>query len=92
LERADATDLRFAEGSFDFVFSFIMLHHVLEWERALGEAFRVLRPGGWLIGYDILDTALFRWFHRLEGAEVRLMELRAPWCRSARSAPAWRSS
>lgn len=72
---ADATGLPFEDARFSTVFSFIMLHHVMEWERALAEALRVLEPGGWLIGYDILDTRLFRWLHRLERAEVRLMTL-----------------
>src|SRR5918999_810087 len=55
VEEADATALPFADGTFDGVLSFIMLHHVLAWERALAEAVRVLRPGGALIGYDLLD-------------------------------------
>ena len=72
---ADATDLEYADGTFDYVFSFIMLHHVVRWEAALTEALRVLKPGGWIVGYDILDTLLFRLFHRLEKAEVRLLTL-----------------
>jgi ubiquinone/menaquinone biosynthesis C-methylase UbiE len=74
---ADATGLPFEDGRFDHVFSFIMLHHVMEWEKAIGEALRVLKPGGWLIGYDILESLPFRLFHRLENAEVRLMRLAA---------------
>ena len=72
---ADATRLPFEDGSFASVFSFIMLHHVVEWEKAIAEAMRVLEPGGWLIGYDILDSRTFRLFHRLERADVRPMEL-----------------
>lgn len=72
---ADATQLEYADATFDYVFSFIMLHHVVQWETALLEALRVLKPGGWLVGYDLLDTLLFRAFHRLEKAEVRLMTL-----------------
>ena len=75
VEVADATRLSFPDGSFDYVFSFIMLHHVLEWEKAITEGVRVLRPGGWLVGYDLLDTRTFRLFHRLERAEVRLMTM-----------------
>lgn len=77
VEVADASGLSFPDESFDYVFSFIMLHHVMEWEKAIGEAVRVLRPGGWLIGYDVLDTRLFRVLHKLERAEVRLMRLEA---------------
>jgi ubiquinone/menaquinone biosynthesis C-methylase UbiE len=70
---ADATGLPFHDDYFDFVFSFIMLHHVLAWEQTLEEALRVLRPGGYLVGYDLLDGFLPRAFHRAEGAEFRLM-------------------
>lgn len=76
VETADATDLPFADESFDHVFSFIMLHHVLDWESAIGESLRVLKPGGWLIGYDILESRLFQFLHRLEGAHVRPMRTR----------------
>ena len=72
---ADATELQYADGTFDYVFSFIMLHHVVRWEAALTEALRVLKPGGWIVGFDILDTFLFRLFHRLEKADVRLLTL-----------------
>ena len=75
LEIADATSLGFADHSFDYVFSFIMLHHVVEWEKAFAEALRVLRPGGWLLGYDLLDNRMFRGLHRLERAKVRSMTL-----------------
>ncbi|MGW0554250.1 class I SAM-dependent methyltransferase [Streptomyces sp. NPDC002926] len=71
----DATALPFADGTFDAVVSFLMLHHVVAWESALAEAARVLRPGGLLIGYDLLDTGPARSFHRAEGAQVRLASL-----------------
>jgi ubiquinone/menaquinone biosynthesis C-methylase UbiE len=35
---ADATRLPFADESFDTVLSFLMLHHVIDWEQALAEA------------------------------------------------------
>jgi ubiquinone/menaquinone biosynthesis C-methylase UbiE len=44
--RADATALPFRDETFDGVVTFIMLHHVIDWEGALREAARVLRPGG----------------------------------------------
>ena len=55
VRQADATALPFQDGTFDVVLSFIMLHHVLEWELAVAEMARVLRPNGNLIGYDLLD-------------------------------------
>lgn len=45
-ERADATALPVADASADAVTLVSMLHHVPEWQRALAEARRVLRPGG----------------------------------------------
>lgn len=41
-----ATDLPFEDDSFDVVYSFKVLAHVEEIERALSEVGRVLRPGG----------------------------------------------
>lgn len=50
---ADAATLEFADNSFDGVVSLLMLHHVGDWEAALAQVSRVLRPGGQLVGYDI---------------------------------------
>jgi SAM-dependent methyltransferase len=52
--RADAAALPFDDGSFDVVLTFLMLHHVIRWEAAVAEARRVLRPGGTLLGYDLV--------------------------------------
>lgn len=73
---ADATALPFPDDSFDVVLSWVMLHHTVEWEKALAEAIRVLRPGGQLIGYDLLPTAPLRLLHRDHGAHLRLIHLR----------------
>ena len=72
VQQADVTNLRFADGSFDTVLSFLMLHHVIEWEASLAEVRRVLRPGGALVGYDLLDHPVPRLIHRLDGSEHRL--------------------
>ncbi len=45
----DATDLRFADSSFDLVTMFDLLEHVPDDVRAVQEAMRVLRPGGTLL-------------------------------------------
>ena len=63
VQRADAAQLPFQDGRFDLVLSAAMLHHVIEWDKALAEAVRVLRPGGRLIGYDLLDTVPIRLMH-----------------------------
>jgi SAM-dependent methyltransferase len=75
VRRADATDLPFPDARFDAVCSWIMLHHTVRWERALAEACRVLRPGGWLLAYDLLATRPARRVHELEGAYHRFMTL-----------------
>jgi SAM-dependent methyltransferase len=55
---ADASALPLGDGKFDAVLSFLLLHHVGVWEKALVEAARVLRSGGLLLGYDILANPL----------------------------------
>jgi ubiquinone/menaquinone biosynthesis C-methylase UbiE len=71
-QEADATRLPFSDGRFDAVVSFIMLHHVIDWERALGEAARVLRPGGTLVGYDLVMSPPARVLHRFDRSAHRL--------------------
>ena len=66
VQQADVTDLPFDDRSFDVVASHLMLHHVIAWDRALAETFRVLRPGGILIGYDLTDSLAARLVHRLD--------------------------
>ncbi len=63
VQRADAARLPFQDGRFDLVLSAAMLHHVVDWDQALAEAVRVLRPGGRLVGYDMLDTVPIRLIH-----------------------------
>ncbi|MEP6977191.1 MAG: class I SAM-dependent methyltransferase [Thermoleophilia bacterium] len=43
---ADGEQLPFGDGSFDLVFSWGVIHHTSDMERALGELVRVCRPGG----------------------------------------------
>lgn len=71
VQRADAARLPFPDGRFDLVLSAAMLHHVIEWDTALAEAVRVLRPGGRLIGYDMLDTLPVRLIHLGERDSAR---------------------
>ena len=53
--------------------SCLMLHHIIDWERAVAEVARVLRPGGTFVGYDLLRTPLASLFHRLDGSPHRLL-------------------
>lgn len=46
LRVADAESLPFADESFDWVYSWGVLHHTPDTVKAIGEVFRVLKPGG----------------------------------------------
>jgi len=74
VRQADATALPFDDASFDAVVSLIMLHHVIDWEQTLSEAARVLRPGGVLVGYDLVRSRPSRWLHRLDRSPHRLAD------------------
>lgn len=62
----DATEMAWPEATFDSVGTFTMLHHVptarLQ-NRLLSEAYRVLRPGGVLVGSDSLASDGLHHFH-----------------------------
>lgn len=46
LRQGDATRLDFDDGSFDLTFSYHVLEHVPEYQKAIAEMHRVLTPGG----------------------------------------------
>jgi ubiquinone/menaquinone biosynthesis C-methylase UbiE len=73
VKTADATAMPFADASFDSVVSCLMLHHIIDWESAVAEVARVLRPGGSFVGYDLVRTPLASLFHRLDGSPHRLI-------------------
>jgi ubiquinone/menaquinone biosynthesis C-methylase UbiE len=73
VKTADATAMPFPDDSFDSVVSCLMLHHIIDWERAVAEVARVLRPGGTFAGYDLVRTPLASLFHRLDGSPHRLI-------------------
>jgi SAM-dependent methyltransferase len=50
----DANNLEFGDGSFDIVYGTGILHH-LDYERALSEVARVLKPGGVILFSEPLD-------------------------------------
>jgi ubiquinone/menaquinone biosynthesis C-methylase UbiE len=65
LEEGDATAIRFPDGKFDAVFDFAALHHVQNWELALGEIRRVLKPGGAFYFEEVTRQWLNRWPYRV---------------------------
>jgi ubiquinone/menaquinone biosynthesis C-methylase UbiE len=50
----DATALPFPEGEFDLVYSNKTTHHIPDWQGAISEMARVLKPGGHLIYSDFV--------------------------------------
>lgn len=85
--QASATELPFAENSFDGAWSYAVLEHVPAPERALSEMRRVLRPGGLLLlapawqcrswaaeGYPVRPYSDFNWRGRLIKASIPIRE------------------
>jgi SAM-dependent methyltransferase len=65
--QGDATAMPFADDTFSAVVCFTMLHHIpsrVSQDQALGEAARVLRPGGVFAGSDSIGRGvLFKAIH-----------------------------
>lgn len=49
LHAADAAHIDFPDNEFDLVFCHQTFHHIVEQETAMGEFFRILKPGGVLL-------------------------------------------
>lgn len=54
LHCGDAKQLNFSDAYFDSVLSNSLIHHLAAPESVLDEAWRVLRPGGWLFVRDLV--------------------------------------
>jgi len=59
---ADGTKLPFDDSEFDFVATHMVTHHIPDWQNALQQMLRVLKPYGYLI---YKDFALPRWMASL---------------------------
>jgi len=53
-ETLDGRSLPFEDSHFDIVFSNKVTHHIPDWQNALAEMARVLKPGGCLIYSDLV--------------------------------------
>lgn len=73
VQSADATRLPFDDNSFDSVVSCLMMHHIIEWEAAVAEIARVLKPGGVFVGYDLTRTPVATAVHRVDRSPFRLL-------------------
>src|SRR5258708_901717 len=51
-QQGDATQLAFADASFDVVFCRYLLIHMADPMRVVREMMRVVRPGGWAIAFE----------------------------------------
>lgn len=54
----DATSMPFNDGTFHIVLSFGVMHHIPDWEHAMEEVCRVLKPEGFFIFGDIAYSGL----------------------------------
>jgi len=60
-EQGSLLDMPFANGSFDFVFCNGVVHHTLDYDAAVTELVRVLRPGGCGFLYVITEPGGIHW-------------------------------
>jgi ubiquinone/menaquinone biosynthesis C-methylase UbiE len=51
---ADGTKLPFEDNEFDFVATHMVTHHIPDWQNALRQMLRVLKPNGYLIYKDFV--------------------------------------
>jgi len=59
----DIAAIELPDAQFDAVFTFGVFHHVPIWPQAIAEVYRVLKPGGVLIGGEMRQTkdGAFTW-------------------------------
>ena len=60
----DAARLTYKEASFDLVLSQFVFHHMADWEEAVREVARVLRPGGYFMWLDLAIPKVIQWLFR----------------------------
>ncbi|MFQ6370593.1 class I SAM-dependent methyltransferase [Shewanella sp. YIC-542] len=58
LTQADGSQLPFMDNRFDLVCDFAVFHHIPDWQRAVSEVFRVLKPGGAFVVEELYRAAI----------------------------------
>ncbi len=58
LDTGDATNIQKQDNYFDAVFDFGIIHHIPSWRDAVGEIYRVLKPGGRFYCEEILKRLI----------------------------------
>lgn len=65
LKVGDVTAIDAEDETFDAVFDFWIIHHVPDWQTAVSEIRRVLKPGGRFFFQEVTSKALDRLFYRI---------------------------
>jgi len=65
LSVGDVTAIDAEDGTYDAVFDFWIIHHVPNWQKAVSEIRRVLKPGGRFFFQEVTSHALNRLSYRL---------------------------
>lgn len=60
----DAASIEAEDSTYDAVFDFGIIHHVPNWQQAVAEVARVLKPRGRFFFEEVTKQALNRWFYR----------------------------
>ena len=82
VETGDITRLPFADGAFDAVISMSVIHNIHPQDRrdqALRELMRVLKPGGRIAIFDLLNTSRYAEVLRRAGLDVRSLRRDRLW-------------
>jgi arsenite methyltransferase len=89
IETGDARKLVYPDANYDVVMSTLAIHNISEKadrDDAIREMWRVLKPGGRLLIYDIFHTGAYEKVLREQGAtDVTLSGLAFLWCIPSRS-------
>lgn len=89
IENGDARKLVYPDSHYDVVVSTLVIHNISDQadrESAVREMWRVLKPGGRLLIYDIFRTGEYAKILRAQGApDVTLSGLAFLWCIPSRS-------